>query len=382
MKISIIIPLYHGKKHICGIIDMIQRNEVVLQNDYKNKCELEVIFVNDDPEEIIDLPKDCLDNNSICYILINHEKNSGIHKSRVSGLEVSTGDYILFLDQDDKIAEHYLISQLNILTSGDGDWVISNGYFRNDHLIYPNHEAVKNVISDTHYFSDLKEIISPGQVLLKRDVIPDIWMTCILNKNYCDDAFLWMLLKNSKKKSVYNDKIIYFHIENGNNTSFSWQHNADALSELKKTIINRKCLSVENTRMFLETVDNEINKQILYQDIENRFEQLKEGIFEISNRIDKNIVIYGYGIWGRKLHVLLKDYSYNIELIIDKAIKNSVDNITVCDINDIDDEIVSAFCDCMVCVTVPSEFNSIKSQLIDLGFTRVFSITDILDIAV
>lgn len=46
-------------------------------------------------------------------------QNLGIHKSRVNGINLAHGDYILLLDQDDSITDDYLKEQLNAIESAD-----------------------------------------------------------------------------------------------------------------------------------------------------------------------------------------------------------------------------------------------------------------------
>ena len=49
--ISVIIPVYRGQKYCQRILDMMERN-CLFENLYE-KCSVEVIFVNDYPEERI-----------------------------------------------------------------------------------------------------------------------------------------------------------------------------------------------------------------------------------------------------------------------------------------------------------------------------------------
>jgi len=53
-----------------------------------------------------------------------NKRNLGIHASRICGLHHSTGEYILFLDQDDVIEPRYFLSQFQAI--GDSDAVICN----------------------------------------------------------------------------------------------------------------------------------------------------------------------------------------------------------------------------------------------------------------
>ena len=56
------------------------------------------------------------------------------------------------------------------------------------------------------------KIVSPGQVLIRKDIIPKIWMKCHMKNNGADDFLLWILLFEQKHINVvYNPKAIYYH---------------------------------------------------------------------------------------------------------------------------------------------------------------------------
>lgn len=95
-KISIILPIFNVGDHLRGGIDSLINQSIGNEN-------LEIIMVNDcstdGSGEIIDEYADKYD----CCIAIHHEKNSGAaFTPRNTGIEACTGDYIMFLDPDDR----------------------------------------------------------------------------------------------------------------------------------------------------------------------------------------------------------------------------------------------------------------------------------------
>ena len=124
-EISIIVPIYHGKKYIENMIRQIAACALESKGDYT----LELLFVNDDPGECIGslsmYTQACLPDLFSAGMeirTIETEQNRGIHGARVRGLEHCTGDYVLFLDQDDCIKPEYFSSQLTHL--GEADAVV------------------------------------------------------------------------------------------------------------------------------------------------------------------------------------------------------------------------------------------------------------------
>lgn len=96
MLISIIIPIYKVEKYIRGTLDSI----------YNQECDentFEVICVNDGtPDGSMDIVKDFqLTHNNLQVI---NQENQGLSCARNAGLKVAKGDYIWFVDSDDKLS--------------------------------------------------------------------------------------------------------------------------------------------------------------------------------------------------------------------------------------------------------------------------------------
>lgn len=104
-KISVIIPCYNHSDYLLDAV------KSVVNSTYKN---LEIIVVNDGstektPQEIQSMLMS-FDN----VILINQE-NSGVCAARNNGIIKASGEYILPLDADDRIADTYIEKAVSIL---------------------------------------------------------------------------------------------------------------------------------------------------------------------------------------------------------------------------------------------------------------------------
>ena len=97
MKISVITPFYEGADYMQQYVQCMEANQ---DNLKLQGHELEVILVNDSPWKKLECG--AADNQYIK--VITNPENKGIHYSRVSGLSQATGDYVMFLDGDDKLA--------------------------------------------------------------------------------------------------------------------------------------------------------------------------------------------------------------------------------------------------------------------------------------
>lgn len=91
MLVSIIVPIYNTAIYLEQCLDSI------INQTYNN---IEIILINDGSTD---------DSGKVCdayaqkdsRIIVIHQENKGLAATRNIGIEVSTGDYIMFLDSDD-----------------------------------------------------------------------------------------------------------------------------------------------------------------------------------------------------------------------------------------------------------------------------------------
>lgn len=217
IAVSIIVPFYYGNKYIDDIYEIVQKNcEILKIHNCKNTIEL--IIVNDSPKEQVNLPRKTMDYK-IKYI--EHEKNCGIQQARVTGLMNADGSYVVFLDQDDELAENCVYKELKLI--GMADVLVCNAWIEDSigekTPLYRTKGMMKNALQIEPYLTGHNRIISPGQCMIKKDSIPSAWMNHIMKVNGSDDLFLWILLFS--KKAIFKgcSEIIYTHKYTGENLS-------------------------------------------------------------------------------------------------------------------------------------------------------------------
>ena len=114
--ISIIMPCYNTEKYI----------EKTLQSLYDQSFQdFEIVFINDGSTDNTMLYiKECKDKLGERVKIIDKE-NEGQSKARNVGLNEADGEYIVFLDSDDYIANDYLETLYNATKAKDSDMVLS-----------------------------------------------------------------------------------------------------------------------------------------------------------------------------------------------------------------------------------------------------------------
>lgn len=217
IDISIIVPIYKGKKYIDDIVLMVESNLAYCKR-VEMYCTVELIFVNDYPGETLGICDKELTDYDIVYI--NNVKNCGIHKARVIGIQSSRGQYILLLDQDDKIEENWIYTQYSKIA--DSDVIVGNGYrMMNGELRTIYKDSLKQSLTriEDIYLLAANQIVSPGQCLIRKKSIPDEWMRNIVEINGGDDFYLWILMLETGCIFGRNEFKIYTHVDTGKNVS-------------------------------------------------------------------------------------------------------------------------------------------------------------------
>lgn len=233
MEISVIIPFYKGQQYLDYLLEILDKNNNLIDK------KMEVIFVNDYPEEHLVI------NNTYNFDVhvINNEVNVGIHHSRVNGLNQAKGKYILFLDQDDEITATCIKSQLEHI--GNADLCIANGIMESDsesHLIYKNKRSQDYLKKQIGFIKVRDLIVSPGHCLIKKESIPEFWKHHFLTVNCADDYMLFLLMIDKNCEFTVNYDIVYTHKYTGINISSdihqNYQSNMAMLDLIKDELKN------------------------------------------------------------------------------------------------------------------------------------------------
>ena len=207
MKVSIITAFYKGNAYMADYKKMIRAN----QKNLESADELEAVIINDSPEESVVLPEDGGDCNIWIY---DQKQNGGIHAARVRGLSLCTGDYVIFLDQDDRLREDavatFIATMKKYQTEADKvhatlgqefsrtkiaqimryPVLVSNALMeqKDGEVLWYRTDYHKKLVGDYKTYLRIgNQIVSPGQCLIPKAMIPAVWTQHIGKKNGSDD---------------------------------------------------------------------------------------------------------------------------------------------------------------------------------------------------
>ena len=156
--VSIIIPAYNTEKYIVKCLKSLQ------VQTYDN---IEVIIVNDGSIDQTQNIISAFIKTDKRFLLINQE-NAGVSSARNVGINVSTGNYLIFVDSDDYVAPDYVETLLTLMKLGNNELVCADYY------------KVKNGVVNSHS-TDTQKV----DILSRNDAID------LLHSDRYFQGYLW-----------------------------------------------------------------------------------------------------------------------------------------------------------------------------------------------
>lgn len=267
-KVSVIIPVYRAEKFIHECI------ESVLNQTH---TDLELILVDDGSPD---------NSGAICdeyalkdnRIKVFHQQNGGVCVARNKGLDMATGDYILFLDSDDYMPKDALETLYNDATQNDADIAIGRMFCNTESAEFDNNLQVwtgtEVLIKESE---DHPALYGCWSKLFKRELVEDVRFV-EGRKVHEDGYFLFLTLIKLPTITVRN-KCTYIYRNNPDSASheaFSEKY-FDVLyffNEKKKIVdeqfpelsekFNNKLVKAHMTmlHLFCRTKDKKYNKDV------------------------------------------------------------------------------------------------------------------------
>ena len=222
-KVSVIIPIHNSSLYLEECI-----NSVVNQT-YKN---LEIILINDNStDNSIDII------NSFCdkrIKVINLDNNYGVSIARNKGVELSTGDFICFLDSDDywnlkKIEKQVKFIKNKAFIYSDYEYLKNS---KKKRVIVPKSITYQEALKNTTIFTST--VMFNMQKLTKED----IYMTNI--KLGQDSSTWWKVLKKVHIAYGMNEVLSVYRVGNKSLSS----------NKIKSVIGTWNILKKENMNIF------------------------------------------------------------------------------------------------------------------------------------
>ena len=256
-RVTIIIPVYNVENYIrkCAIS--------LFSQQYDN---IEFIFVNDcTPDNSIKALEETVNNfpERIHQIkIINHNRNKGSAATRNSGLNVSTGQYVIFIDGDDYCEPNMINDMVYFMKENGADTVVSDFYVN-----YSHKEYIKKQIPSKHGKQCISMVLqgilhaSTCNKLLNKEIIDKNQIRFIEGLNVWEDLLFMVRYFFYAENIVYTNKPYLHYV----------QHNASQTSAMSSK-------SLENLNGIVSEISSFLSDKRLYKQYSNDIMQLKNTV--------------------------------------------------------------------------------------------------------
>lgn len=310
--VSIVVPIYNVESYLQECLESIRNQK------YTN---LEVILVNDGSQD---------GSGDICKEIIKEDKrfqyfekeNGGLSSARNFGIERCTGDYIIFIDSDDFVAEEMIAAMLENLIKYDADVCCCNYDFVNEkseyqkkHIInieqpevYEKESALKRLLSEDYYKC------YAWNKLYKKSLFNEVRYP--EGKLYEDIVTAFKVFSESNKVVFFGETLYHYRVRDGSITMKNFHLKKYDLLEQLQIVYNDYYKDSEEiiagiALYYLYFIDDMITSEIWDEDVYNQycrfFQELEHGIFfydicSVKRKLQmwlckKNIRIYRRLYW-------------------------------------------------------------------------------------
>lgn len=271
--ISVIIPVYNVEKYLYRCIDSIINQKNV---------EIELILVDDGSTD--KSGEICDSYRTRPNVIVHHQDNNGVSSARNQGIRLSKGEYLLFVDSDDWLAENALSE---LLSKGRNADIVMFGSFRakeeRDSFDISQGVFWENVSEPYEvrdkYIEILGKNVTLWNKLINRNVIGDFRFN--EDMTYGEDAdFLCRILQNVQTAVIVPELYYYYYI-NRDGSVVASSINPKSLELIKNTKQFYSYLSKrghDNIAMKrICVVSNEILGKIplMYEDIKKNWKYIQ-----------------------------------------------------------------------------------------------------------
>ncbi len=195
--LSIIVPFYNTERYARRCIDSLLNQ--------KNEFSVEIILVNDGSTD------DCgkiLDAYTRSNVKVYHKENGGLSDARNFGIEHSSGEYLLFCDSDDYLAENAVNSLLTAAKKNDAD-IVEGGFCmfndRGKHARYLHRDEISSQ-------GDQMFGYAWGKVI-KASLFENV---CFPVGYWFEDTVIGGLIYPLAGKTVTISNVVYYYYANAN----------------------------------------------------------------------------------------------------------------------------------------------------------------------
>jgi glycosyltransferase involved in cell wall biosynthesis len=238
-KVSIIIPIFNVEKYIIRCLDSVVKQTITES--------VECILVDDCGSDNSMLYVDTFlsnTNSKIPFSIIHHPTNLGLSEARNTGIRSAKGEYLFFLDSDDKIATDCIEQLLLVEKTHVGIDLIQGLYVWTtrpfiEKLNYTeNREIIKRMLLDYDIIP-----VNAQNKLVRRDLIVEHGLYFMKGIIHEDNQWNYHLAKHVKSFMICSHNIYYYYNNPG---SICNSINIEKEKYSHEAIIKDYCDNIDN----------------------------------------------------------------------------------------------------------------------------------------
>lgn len=210
-KVSILVPVYGVERYI------VRCARSLFEQSYQD---LEFIFVNDCTQDrsielLYEVIKEYPERRDAVKI-INHQNNGGLAASRNTGLDHSTGEFVVCVDSDDWLASDSIELLVTKQQENDADMVSGHRlvHFENSEVLLPEREYEDKEQMTLQMMQHTWDHFVTGR-LFRRSLFVDNGLRWQEGYDVAEDRYIMTLLAYHTKVFDTVDSVVY-HYERGN----------------------------------------------------------------------------------------------------------------------------------------------------------------------
>ena len=201
--ISIVVPVYNVEKYISECV------ESLVEQTYPN---YEIILVDDGSTD--GCPAIC-DGYEAKYknVITVHQQNKGLSGARNTGIDKSHGDFIVFVDSDDRVSGDLLRTLYDLMTENDADIACASHIENGGVKVYSANEAVFHILKE-----DTGLTTSAWGKLFKKELFNDLRFP---EGMVFEDYYTIPYVFGRAERIVHTDKALYYYRMNDESITHS-----------------------------------------------------------------------------------------------------------------------------------------------------------------
>lgn len=219
--VSVVLPVYNGEHYLAGAL------QSVFKQDYNP---LEVIVVDDGSvDRSAEIAK------SFSEVRYLYQKNQGVAVARNRAIEASTGEYIAFLDQDDRWAPDKLPTQLTYLNEhSEIDFVLAMQH------VYLEGETEKPSWLKSELLEEDHTGYHLGTALMRRKAFNQVGM---FDPKYCigsDTDWFFRAKDAGVQLIILPTVLLYKRVHEKNESAHAVQNSQELLDVIRRSLKRKK----------------------------------------------------------------------------------------------------------------------------------------------